>query len=62
MFKPVINDPCDICGWIFRSDLLNMVTFKNGLGFVCTDCCKRILSIDGWRSMTSSEIKRVLDV
>ena len=62
MFTPVINEPCEICGWIFNSDFLNMVTLKDGLFFVCPDCCKKIVHIDGWRSMTCSEIKDVLNI
>lgn len=62
MFKSVLNVPCDVCGRIYRSFLLHMVTFEDGLYFVCEDCCKNFVLVDGWRFMTCSEIKRVLDV
>lgn len=62
MFMPVINENCDICDLIFCCDLLNMVTLKDGLFFVCEDCCKKILLIDGWRGLKRSEIKNVLDL
>lgn len=60
MLTPVLNEPCDVCGWIYHSDLLNMVTFKDGLFFVCPECCNKVLTIDGWRSMTCLEVKDLL--
>lgn len=61
-FGSVISSNCDVCGLMFRPALLNLVTFKNGLFFVCEGCCEKILLIDGWRNMTSSEIRNVLDL
>ena len=62
MFTPVLNDRCDVCGWIYYFQLLNLVSLKDGVFFVCSDCCKKILSVDGWRGMKLDELKDVLDL
>lgn len=53
---------CDFCKISFEPSFLNLVTLKSGLFFGCSDCCEKILLIDGWKSMAYEKVLDVLSV
>lgn len=51
---------CDFCQMDYCPSLLNLVTLKDGLFFGCPECCKRLLLVENWRSLSYDESLNVL--
>ena len=49
-FWSPVSYACDLCGLTFDASLLNPVTIERAVYFCCVDCCRKVLTVDNWRS------------